>query len=52
MEPNTADRRLVACAVAAIALAAAPVQAAWEPTKPVEIVVAAGARDEGGGSGP
>ena len=32
-----------AAAVASLALAATPVSAAWEPTKPVEIVVAAGA---------
>src|SRR5690242_6258808 len=34
---------LVAAAIAALGLAAAPAVAAWEPTKPVEIVVAAGA---------
>ena len=34
---------LVATAVAALGLATTPVVAAWEPTKPVEIVVAAGA---------
>lgn len=34
---------LIAAAVAALGFAAAPAVAAWEPTKPVEIVVAAGA---------
>jgi putative tricarboxylic transport membrane protein len=34
---------LVATAIAALGLATAPAVAAWEPTKPVEIVVAAGA---------
>src|SRR5690349_16200757 len=34
---------LVAAAIAALGLAAAPAVAAWEPSKPVEIVVAAGA---------
>jgi putative tricarboxylic transport membrane protein len=44
-------KRLIntATAVAALLLAGAPAMAAWEPTKPVEIVVAAGA---GGASGP
>ena len=37
-------RLLMTAAISALALqAAAPTQAAWEPTKPVEIVVAAGA---------
>ncbi len=40
---STARLSLVASAVSALALAAAPAIAAWEPTKPVEIVVAAGA---------
>ena len=34
---------LIAAAVASLGFAAAPAVAAWEPTKPVEIVVAAGA---------
>src|SRR6478735_6669222 len=34
---------IIAAAVAALGFAAAPAVAAWEPTKPVEIVVAAGA---------
>jgi putative tricarboxylic transport membrane protein len=34
---------LIATAIAALGLATAPALAAWEPTKPVEIVVAAGA---------
>jgi putative tricarboxylic transport membrane protein len=42
--PSTLRRPgLVATAIAALGLAAAPAVAAWEPTKPVEIVVAAGA---------
>jgi putative tricarboxylic transport membrane protein len=41
-------KRLIntATAVAALLLAGAPAMAAWEPTKPVEIVVAAGASDQ------
>jgi putative tricarboxylic transport membrane protein len=43
MHNPRAGKGLVAAAVAALAFAATPVIAAWEPTKPVEIVVAAGA---------
>src|SRR6202158_6252264 len=43
MHDKRAGIGLVAAAVSGLFLAASPAAAAWEPTKPVEIVVAAGA---------
>jgi putative tricarboxylic transport membrane protein len=43
MHSKDAGIRFVAAAVTSLALLAAPASAAWEPAKPVEIVVAAGA---------
>jgi putative tricarboxylic transport membrane protein len=43
MHNGSAEIGFVATAIASLALAVTPVAAAWEPTKPVEIVVAAGA---------
>jgi tripartite-type tricarboxylate transporter receptor subunit TctC len=43
MHNGHAEIGFVATAIASLALAVTPVAAAWEPTKPVEIVVAAGA---------